>query len=201
MMNGNQGDDHDEVEMPICENTSMLNQYGVIYYEMQVLPRDDLVKTTGCLMPCYFVEYTVSLFSYFQSTDLNVEWFECICCISELSESIASRKGKCFVCSIGSCPGPNSNCADRAGGLPFSVIRGRCWRNSWTVHWFQLFNGLGLDCEGCSLFSQIQKCFAEIECVVFVCVSVRKCVHEPGTVVTDVVFFKGNVKIFRTTTI
>ena len=65
--------DHDEVEMPICENTSMLNQYGVIYYEMQVLPRDDLVKTTGCLMPCSFVEYTVSFCILFYTSLIGLK--------------------------------------------------------------------------------------------------------------------------------
>ena len=65
--------DHDEVEMPICENTSMLNQYGVIYYEMQVMPRDDLIKTTGCLMPCSFVEYTVSICILFYASLIGLK--------------------------------------------------------------------------------------------------------------------------------
>ena len=117
-------DDQDKAGVPICENSSMLHRYGIITRNFQNMPRDDLVKTTGCLMPCSYVEYTVSLcilFSYLIHLIDRFEWFECI---SELSESIASRKGKCFICSIGSCPGSNNNCADRAGGLPFSLIRG-----------------------------------------------------------------------------
>ena len=50
--------DHDKVEMPFCENISMLNQYGVIYTQFIEMPRDELIGTTQCLMPCSYLEYT-----------------------------------------------------------------------------------------------------------------------------------------------
>ena len=57
----NQFNVNDEVELPICENASMLEQYGWINIELGSRPRNDLVKTSGCLMPCSFMEYTVSV--------------------------------------------------------------------------------------------------------------------------------------------
>ena len=52
---------NDEVELPICENTSMLNWYSNINMEFQEMPRDELVKASNCLMPCSDLEYMVSL--------------------------------------------------------------------------------------------------------------------------------------------
>ena len=52
---------HDEVEMPNCKNVSMLHQYGIINTKLQEMPRNELVKASGCLMPCSFIEYTVCL--------------------------------------------------------------------------------------------------------------------------------------------
>ena len=52
---------NDGVEVPDCNNVSMLFQYGMINREFQIMPRNDLVKASGCLLPCSFMEYTVSL--------------------------------------------------------------------------------------------------------------------------------------------
>ena len=51
---------NDGVEVPICKNVSMLYQYGIIYTKLQEMTINDLVKASGCLMPCSFMEYTVS---------------------------------------------------------------------------------------------------------------------------------------------
>ena len=51
---------NDGVELPICKNVSMLYQYGIIYTKLQEMTINDIVKASGCLMPCSFMEYTVS---------------------------------------------------------------------------------------------------------------------------------------------
>ena len=57
----NQFNVNGEVELPICENTSMLNRYSNINMEFQEMPREELVNASNCLMPCSYLEYTVSL--------------------------------------------------------------------------------------------------------------------------------------------
>ena len=52
---------NDDFEMPICDNSSMLYLYGDINSQLQAMPRDELIASTGCLMPCSYFEYNVNM--------------------------------------------------------------------------------------------------------------------------------------------
>ena len=47
-------------DLPECDNTSMLTQYGEEYWKLGNLYREDLIDVTGCHLPCTFMKYTVS---------------------------------------------------------------------------------------------------------------------------------------------
>ena len=48
--------------MPICDNSTMLNNYDYSYWWAVDWGIDNLIKLTKCLMPCSFMEYKVQYF-------------------------------------------------------------------------------------------------------------------------------------------
>ena len=48
-------------DLPECGNATMLTWYGEEYWRLADLYREELIAATGCLLPCTFMEYKVSL--------------------------------------------------------------------------------------------------------------------------------------------
>ena len=46
---------------PLCDNLSMLDDYGDKLDEFSIMGKKDLLEKTRCLTPCFFMEYRVSL--------------------------------------------------------------------------------------------------------------------------------------------
>ena len=47
-------------DLPECDNSSMLTRYNEEYWSVGNLYREDLVRDTGCYLPCSFFEYKAS---------------------------------------------------------------------------------------------------------------------------------------------
>ena len=47
--------------MPMCDNSTTLNNYDFYFDQIFMMPKSMLVKTTKCLLPCVFTEFKVSL--------------------------------------------------------------------------------------------------------------------------------------------
>ena len=51
-------------QLPLCDNSSLLEDYSNEYIEATRLGSDGLIDWTGCLMPCTFMEYQVQFNMY-----------------------------------------------------------------------------------------------------------------------------------------
>ena len=46
-------------ELPLCDNSTLLENYSEEYFAAMGLGRNELIESTGCLIPCTFMEYQV----------------------------------------------------------------------------------------------------------------------------------------------
>ena len=50
-------------ELPVCDNWTLLDKYSEENLKIaDTMTKEELMKTTKCLMPCTFMEYRVSQF-------------------------------------------------------------------------------------------------------------------------------------------
>ena len=64
----------DVKDLPICDNSMILQQYSHYYIWLMTMGRDELIQNTKCLMPCSFMEYKVAMAMYYFF--LNVTLFK-----------------------------------------------------------------------------------------------------------------------------
>ena len=49
-------------KLPLCDNSTLLENYDNEYFKAMGLGRNELIESTGCLMPCTFMEYQVPVY-------------------------------------------------------------------------------------------------------------------------------------------
>ena len=49
-------------KLPLCDNSALLQNYSDEYFAVMGLGRNELIESTGCLMPCTFMEYQVPVY-------------------------------------------------------------------------------------------------------------------------------------------
>ena len=47
--------------IPICQNWSQLTKYSNEYDKVSAMDREEILKTTNCVIPCNFMEYRVGV--------------------------------------------------------------------------------------------------------------------------------------------
>ena len=51
-------------DLPICDNSMILQKYSHYYFWLTTMGKDELVENTNCITPCSFMEYKVAMAIY-----------------------------------------------------------------------------------------------------------------------------------------
>ena len=71
--------------LPLCDNRTLLINHTLEYWRAIEYGRDQMIERTNCLLPCSYMEYTVSLKLLRQISDLFVR-------IVQVAEKIESHR-------------------------------------------------------------------------------------------------------------